>query len=131
LRLVNGSTREIAFQKREAELQRHGPVLQITYALPQPEGRPQFHRGDPDGSGNNDISDPVHLLVHLFLGGPEGSCRESADSNNDAVVDIADALGMLFYLFLGSNAPAAPGSSSAVCGTDPDPAGSVVRLQRP
>jgi len=54
MRLVGGSTQEIAFQKREAELQRHAPVLQITYALPQPENRPQFHWGDSDGSGLND-----------------------------------------------------------------------------
>ncbi len=35
-----------------------------------PPAEPRFQRGDSDGDGNSNISDPVYLLSHLFLGGP-------------------------------------------------------------
>ena len=44
--------------------------------------------------------------------------------NNDATVDISDGIAVLNWLFAGGPAPAPPGPGPALCGIDPDPAGS-------
>ncbi|HVR72838.1 MAG TPA: hypothetical protein VMT52_00830, partial [Planctomycetota bacterium] len=45
------------------------------------------------------------------------ACADSADSNDDGRVDIADAVALLGYLFRGGPEPPAPGADS--CGPDP------------
>lgn len=57
------------------------------------------HRGDANGSGGIDISDPIHILVFLFGGGPSPSCPAAADANASGNVDIADAAFLLDVLF--------------------------------
>lgn len=84
-----------------------------------PSGAP-FHRGDPDGSGVANLADPVFLLEHLFLGGPEPTCLESADANNDGSVDISDAVFLLGFLFVGGEPPPSPGPPGRPCGREPD-----------
>ncbi len=76
-----------------------------------------FKRGDADGSGELDISDPIAALSWLFTGGREPVCLDAADSNDDGVVDISDPIGVLGFLFLGASPPDPPGPSS--CGPDP------------
>jgi hypothetical protein len=85
---------------------------------------PRFHRGDPDGSGNADISDAISILWLLFQGGPEPACRESADANGDGEIDLSDAIHLLTWLFLAGPPPAPPGPPGTPCGRDPDPPGS-------
>jgi DNA-binding beta-propeller fold protein YncE len=129
LRLLAGTRQGLKLERSEAELREHGPVLTITYRLPgavAPEDckRTEFHRGDPDQSGEVDLTDAVVVFRFLFLGGTAPSCLESADSNNDAAVDLSDGIHVLNYLFLGGEPPALPGPVSEPCGTDPDPPGS-------
>jgi hypothetical protein len=87
---------------------------------------PHFLRGDWDGSGIFDITDPLNTLNFLFLGAFPTTCDEAGDFDNSGVHDISDALTGLGHLFLGSFEPPPPGS--LVCGPDPTeeiPAGTV------
>jgi len=90
-----------------------------------PDARALFHRGDPNSSGDVDVSDAVNIFGFLFLGDPQSlSCRESADANNDGANDVSDGIYLLSWLFTGGPEPPAPGPTDAECGVDPDPAGS-------
>jgi hypothetical protein len=46
---------------------------------------------------------------------------DAADFNDDAAVDISDAVGILHYKYLGSAPPPYPGPPSEACGPDPEP----------
>ncbi len=93
--------------------------------VPDECGRKPFHRGDPDGSGEIEVTDAVALLAFLFLDGAPPACRESADANSDGALDLSDPVAVLGYLFLAGPPPADPGPPGAPCGPDPDPAGSA------
>jgi hypothetical protein len=58
------------------------------------------------------------VLAFLFLGAAEPPCAASADSNDDGRIELADALLLLSFLFLGGRAPATP---FPACGTEPTP----------
>ncbi len=75
-----------------------------------------FRRGDANVDGNIDISDSIHILIGLFVGGVVIDCDDSADFNDDAAVDISDAVRLLGHLFLGEPPPSAPYPD---CGVDP------------
>ncbi len=87
-----------------------------------------FVRGDSNGDGGVDISDPISLLNYQFLGGPAPLCRDSADANDDEKLDIADGVSLLVYLFQQGAPPPDPSPSAtnwsarlglADCGVDP------------
>jgi hypothetical protein len=85
-----------------------------------PDDGPVFRRGDHDGSGIVDLTDPLNLLGFLFLGTTPPICADASDGDNSAALDISDALNLLGFLFLG-NFPlneTLPGPSN--CGPDPD-----------
>ena len=63
-----------------------------------------------------DISDPIVLLRHLFLGGAEPPCKEAANAEDDDKLDITDAIAILGHLFLGKGPLAQPFDH---CGVDP------------
>ena len=75
----------------------------------------QFVRGDANGDGGIDISDPTHTLRNLFAGGPGAPCSDSADANDDGGLTLTDAIYSLNYLFRGDAAPVAP---FPACGVD-------------
>jgi hypothetical protein len=79
-----------------------------------------FHRGDSNGDGALDLSDPVFLLGSLFLGGPLPGCRDAADGNDDERLDITDAVYVLSHLFQGGSPPRPPGGPTQPCGLDPE-----------
>lgn len=76
-----------------------------------------FRRGDANGDGAVDISDPTWILNQLFHSGPRAPCLEAADANDDSGVDISDAIWIFSFLYRGGSAPRSP---FLVCGTDPD-----------
>ena len=77
-----------------------------------------FRRGDTDGSGVIDISDPIFNLTFQFIGGVELLCRDAADVDDSGVVDISDPIYNLTFQFVGGiDPPPAPGRDS--CGLDP------------
>jgi hypothetical protein len=75
----------------------------------------RFQRGDGSGDGALNLTDPVFVLGHLFLGGDPPGCLDAADSNDDGNLDISDAIYSLNHLFLDGPAPAGPFPE---CGAD-------------
>lgn len=67
-----------------------------------------FVRGDADRSGVLDISDPLVVLLHLFLGEEVPGCIDAADADDNGSLDLTDALYTLSFLFLGGPSPEAP-----------------------
>jgi hypothetical protein len=64
--------------------------------------------GDTNRDGDVDISDPVHLLDYLFLGGPAPDPLRFANVNGNGGVDVSDVVYLLDYLFQGGPEPACP-----------------------
>jgi hypothetical protein len=83
-------------------------------------GIPQspFIRGDSNGDGLLDISDPVRTLIHLFLGAGPLECPDAADADDSGALDITDPIRLLDFLFLGG--PPLP-PPYPVPGLDPTP----------
>jgi hypothetical protein len=79
-----------------------------------------FRRGDHDGSGLVDITDPLNLLGFLFLGQTPPICEDASDGDNSGALDISDALNLLGFLFLGSFPLNETLPGPANCGLDPD-----------
>jgi hypothetical protein len=77
-----------------------------------------FIRADANGDESYDISDPIFLLLYLFLRGREPPCRDAADIDDSGVLDITDAIYALSNLFGGGPPPPAPFPG---CGHDPTP----------
>ena len=86
--------------------------------LPPPTTNNDFLRGDPNGDGTTDISDPILLLEFLFGSVSALTCPDAADANDDGNLDISDAIFLLQYLFEGSVAIPAPVGTP---GPDPTP----------
>jgi len=94
-------------------------ALHLVATPAAPGGGTPFRRGDSNGDGTLDLSDPVHLLAWLFLGGEVPGCLDAADGNGDRTHDLTDAVYLLGYLFLSGPIPPAPGPLE--CGTVPGP----------
>ncbi len=60
----------------------------------------------------------MFLLQHLFASGERPACMKSADTNDDAGIDLSDGIFLLNSLFAGGGALPAPGGA---CGPDPTP----------
>jgi len=75
-----------------------------------------FLRGDTNQDGGRNILDVIHIIGHLFRGGPGLECEKSADVNDDGDVLLSDAVELLTFLFLHGDAPPAP---FPLCGVDP------------
>ncbi|MCZ6793321.1 MAG: hypothetical protein O7J95_06885, partial [Planctomycetota bacterium] len=67
-----------------------------------------FVRGDADRSEIVDVSDAVHVLTYLFLGGSPGPCLDAMDVDDSGDVDLSDAVALLGFLFLGGAVPRSP-----------------------
>ena len=69
---------------------------------------PLLVRGDCDGSGLVNITDPICVLEHLFLALDTPICGRSSDADADGELDITDSIYLLNYLFLGGAPPTDP-----------------------
>jgi hypothetical protein len=74
-----------------------------------------LRRGDADGGGAMDITDPIATLGYLFLGGDPPACLDAADADDSGTLDISDAIYALAFLFLGGPEPEDPFED---CGPD-------------
>jgi hypothetical protein len=111
----NGQARPVA--SAAAGSQRQGAQGSCGPGQPQiPACQKNFRRGDANGDGNVDISDPTFILDFLFRGGQTPLCKDAADGNDDELLDISDPIFVLSFLFLGGAAPPAP---FVTCGDDP------------
>jgi hypothetical protein len=60
-----------------------------------------FIRGDSNGDSAVDITDPIHLLLFLYMGGEVPWCADAADADDSGDLDLSDAVLVLTTLFLG------------------------------
>jgi hypothetical protein len=79
----------------------------------------RFRRGDANGDGEVNLSDPVATLLALFASGPAIGCADAADADDSGSLELTDAIFTLGYLFRGEAAPSAPGPTE--CGPDATP----------
>ncbi len=65
-----------------------------------------FFRGDVNGDGSMNISDPIDLAYYLFGSGPiPDSCAQVWDADGNGAVDVTDVNYLLDYLFAGGPPP--------------------------
>ena len=76
----------------------------------------QFIRGDTNSDGLVDLSDPIALLNHRFLGGDLPNCEDAHDFDDSGEVNLSDAIFGLSFLFLQGALPPSPGPRQ--CGWD-------------
>jgi hypothetical protein len=67
----------------------------------------RYLRGDADGNGTITVGDVVAALTHLFMG-TSTNCPAALDSNRDRLLNIADPVYLLAYLFLSAAPPPLP-----------------------
>ncbi len=84
-----------------------GELLASTTVEVSSMAAPQFVRGDVDGNGSLNVSDPIRTLLHLFVG-QEIACRDAADVDDDESLNISDAILLLEYIFRDGTPPAPP-----------------------
>ncbi|MGQ9589451.1 MAG: lamin tail domain-containing protein [Planctomycetota bacterium] len=83
-----------------------------------------FLRGDANGDGRVDVSDPVKILLYLF-GGALADCEDALDVDDDETISLTDAVWALDYLFKSGPAPLAPFPDPGV-----DPSGEALGCER-
>ncbi|MBI4583271.1 MAG: VCBS repeat-containing protein [Planctomycetes bacterium] len=96
-------------------------ATQATVLLGRSEAAPidgKFRRGDANANGQLEITDPIMILLRLFLGGEAIPCEDAADADNDGAVGMNDAVLVLLRLFAGGDPLPPPGPGG--CGEDPD-----------
>ncbi len=94
------------------------PAVQDPSTISFGGGSALFVRGDPNGDGSVDISDPVSVLFYLFGSGPAPGCLKAADGDDDGQITIGDASYLLTYLFSSGSEPPEPFGG---CGADSTP----------
>ncbi len=70
------------------------------YTLSQFDPTPNYVRGDVNEDMNMDLSDAVAILMGLFSGLFEITCKDAANANADQNLDITDAIFILEVLFM-------------------------------
>lgn len=68
----------------------------------------QFIRGDTDGNGEINISDPIYSLAYQFAGGPCPPCFDADDVDDSGEIDISDPIYSLNYQFADGPEPLSP-----------------------
>ena len=75
---------------------------------------PALTNGDVNGDWALDVSDAIHMLGHLFLGGAapvevlcgaEVAATQNGDTNGDGTLDVSDSIRLLGFLFSGGPEP--------------------------
>ena len=68
----------------------------------------EFLRGDCQHSGIVDVTDAIHGLSYLFIGGVEITCQDACDVDDSGQLDVSDPIYTLSFLFIGGDRPTAP-----------------------
>ena len=76
-----------------------------------------FRRGDANADGELNITDPIMVVLHVFMSKPV-PCEKAVDSDDDGDITMSDVLRTLAFLFLTDPPLDAPFPS---CGADPTP----------
>ncbi|HAK95211.1 MAG TPA: hypothetical protein DCM87_09465 [Planctomycetes bacterium] len=82
------------------------------------EDTKSFLPGNANGDKRIDIADGIFVLSYLFRDGRVPPCMAAADFNNDGVIDLTDAIALVYYQ-LQPNLPGMPGGGwpAAALGT--------------
>ena len=93
----------------------------MNYELLVPEAARSFLlkryvRGDCNGDDGSLGSNDVLAIVNFVAGTSPVGCEDACDMNDDGIVDQADAIDLLNYLFSGGPPPTAPFPD---CGLEP------------
>jgi hypothetical protein len=77
----------------------------------------QFKRGDCNGDGAVDISDPI-FLANTLINNQQNQldCQDACDPNDNGALTLDDANYLLNWLFVGGPAPRPP---HGACGLEP------------
>ncbi len=76
---------------------------------------PRFIRGDANGDGMVELSDALRILFIEFVG-MASDCLDAADADDNRIVEVADAIHVLSYLFRSGEPPDPP---FPIAGDDP------------
>jgi hypothetical protein len=69
--------------------------------------------GDANNDNSVNVSDAVHIINYVFIGGSEPlPVLACGDANTDASVNVSDAVSIINYVFIGGGIPGdcSPGS---------------------
>lgn len=94
-------------------------ILVRANSAPPPPTDPDFVRGDVSQDGAVNLVDALLQLDVIFNGTPN-DCLKTLDFGDDGAVDVADAVGLLTYLFIAAATPPQPPFGGG-CGPDPTP----------
>ncbi len=61
--------------------------------------------GDSNGDGVVNVSDAVHIINYVFVGGNAPNPVQAGDCNCDGTCNVSDAVGIINYVFVGGNLP--------------------------
>jgi hypothetical protein len=61
--------------------------------------------GDANCDGSVNVSDAVHIINYVFVGGNPPSPMEAGDANCDSTCNVSDAVWIINYIFVGGNDP--------------------------
>jgi hypothetical protein len=64
--------------------------------------------GDANGDSLSNIGDAVHIVSHVFRGGPPPVPLEAGDANGDGDLNIGDGVYIINYVFRGGQEPRCP-----------------------
>ena len=93
------------------------PKVQFYFRGAHDERPPGFKRGDTDANDIVDLSDAIFLFRALFQGGPQLTCQDAGDFDDDGSFEVNDGVLILTYLFAGVDLSGPPGPET--CGRDP------------
>jgi hypothetical protein len=78
----------------------------------------EFRRGDANADGRLSLSDALMIRRWIFNGDRPPTCEDSADFDDDSLINITDQIRLITYLFLDGDPPPPPYLGM---GTDPTP----------
>ena len=116
-----GTKNQQSSLKRSSDSKSNLPSLALEIFESLSATSPSFLRGDVNQDGEVNILDSNDLLRFFYDKEYEPPCLESADVNNDGLVQLDDALQLISYVTHGLSPPALP---FPACGRDPDEPGS-------
>jgi hypothetical protein len=61
--------------------------------------------GDANCDGAVNVSDAVHIIDYIFVGGAPPNPMEAGDANCDSTCNVSDAVWIINYIFVGGNDP--------------------------
>jgi hypothetical protein len=98
-------------------------VMAALSGVRHPAGAQDFRRGDANTDGRVDIGDATFVGTYLFTGEVTPTCLNSAEVNDDGLINLSDPIYLLNWAFVGGGSvPSScvgPGSTDLGCSSYP------------